>query len=180
VVIPVVTQHYAMLQRNRGQHEPRTGDEGRDRWQREHHHPRQRQQGNRKAHLRQSQPEDLPPQRPELLRAQFQPDDEQEHHHAKFREMQDRVGVVNSPSTDGPTSAPAAKYPSTDPSPRRRNSGTAITAAPISTTTGPMTGPNPSAAIGRSFQLQRPCAAAPGVVSSCGASRRITPAAGVS
>ena len=56
-------------------------------------------------------------------------------------------GSVNRPSSEGPTSAPAAKYPSTDPRPRRRNSGTAMTAAPIRTTAGPITGPKPATAI---------------------------------
>jgi len=72
---------------------------------------RQCQQGNRKAHLRQPQPENLSPQRPELLRAQFQPDDEQEHHHAQFREMQDRVGVIEQPQHRWPQQRSGSEIP---------------------------------------------------------------------
>ena len=45
------------------------------------------------------------------------------------------LGSEKKPMPNGPIARPAARYPSTDPSPSRLNSGTATTAAPSSTTT---------------------------------------------
>nr|WP_202392683.1 hypothetical protein [Croceibacterium xixiisoli] len=64
------------------------------------------QQRNRQPDLRRAQPENLPPHGPEPRRLHFQPDDEQEHHHAQFGDMQDRFRIGEKAQAERPDRQP--------------------------------------------------------------------------
>ena len=64
-------------------------------------HAQRREQGAADHHLRQAQAEDLAPQRPEPGRLHLQPDDKQEHHHAKFGQVQDGAGLAKQAQAEG-------------------------------------------------------------------------------
>ena len=76
--------------RRRGQHEAGGADEGgHQRQSQQHRHAGQQRRAN--GDLQRAQPEDLAAQTPQVRRPHFQPDHEQEHHHAEFGDMQDRL-----------------------------------------------------------------------------------------
>ena len=69
---------------------PDKGDQGRKA------EDKDRDAGQRNAahrDLRRAEPEDRPPQAPQPRRLHLQPDDEQEHHHAEFRDVKDGLGI---------------------------------------------------------------------------------------
>ena len=101
----------------RGQHEPGARDQRRRHRiaQRQPHRP---QQPHADQHLHKAKTENVAPHRPQARGLHFQTDDEQEHHHAQFRHMQDRHGVGKEPEPPGADGQPCRQIPQHRPQPQ--------------------------------------------------------------
>ncbi|MOA04804.1 hypothetical protein D3C78_1243750 [compost metagenome] len=87
--------------RRRGQHETGAGDEGHDDGKAEAD-AHQRQTRHTDQHLQGTQPENILPHRPQPRGLHFKADDEQEHHHAEFRYMQNGLRIGKETETIRP------------------------------------------------------------------------------
>ena len=85
--------------RGRRQHEAHAGDE-RDRRRQAGQDADAGQQRAADHDLRDAEAEDLAPQAPQPRRLHLEPDDEQEHHHAEFGDVQDGLRVGEQPQPE--------------------------------------------------------------------------------
>jgi hypothetical protein len=79
---------------------PGRGDESDERREAEDAMPTQRQERSRQTDLGRAEPEDRAAKTPQSRGLHFQADDEEEHHHAEFGDMQDRFGIGEQPEPE--------------------------------------------------------------------------------
>ena len=98
----------------RGQHKARPGDDRlRPGKAKRHAHPGQKRHAGQ--NLRQPQPEDVAPHGPKPRGLHFQADEEQEHHHAQFRHMQDRRRITEQAKAKGADCQASGQIPQDRP-----------------------------------------------------------------
>jgi hypothetical protein len=104
--LPLQGRHRAPLLQHlhddggRGEHEAGSGDEGGNEREAERHADAG-QRRHRAHHLDRAEPEDVLAHAPEPGGLHFQPDDEEEHHHAEFGDMDDRLRIGKETEAEG-------------------------------------------------------------------------------